>query len=94
MALLRVLVCALQDRLLLQAGHRLLLVDAAQPGLWFGLTACEVNTSRGLSPTPLQGFSSAHVLWEGYVHQETEKESMPLKYSIKKVTDLNLGDID
>jgi len=77
-ALLRVLVCALQDRLLLQAGHRLLLVDAAQPGLWFGLTASEVNTSRGLSPTPLQGFSSHHVLWEGYVHQETEKESMPL----------------
>ena len=85
-ALLRVLVCALQDRLLLQAGHRLLLVDTAQPGLWFGLTACEVNTSRGLSPTPLQGFSSAHELWEGYVHQETEKESMPLKYSMKKIS--------
>ena len=63
-ALLCVLVCALQDRLLLQARHHLLLLHTAQPSLWFGLTASKVNSPWGLSPTPLQGFSPPHKLWE------------------------------
>ena len=43
MALLHVLVGALQDGLLLQAGHGLLLLHTAQPGLGVLLAAAEVN---------------------------------------------------
>ena len=49
MALLCVLVSALQDRILLQGGHRLLLVDAAQPSLWILLAAAEVDPSLDLA---------------------------------------------
>jgi len=42
-ALLSVLVCALQDWLLLQAGHRLLLLDTAEPSLSVLLTVAEVD---------------------------------------------------
>ena len=44
-ALLHVLVGALQDGLLLQAGHRLLLLHAAQPGLGVLLAPAEVDTA-------------------------------------------------
>ena len=44
-ALLRVLVGALQDGLLLQTGHRLLLVHAAEPRLLVRDAASEVDTS-------------------------------------------------
>ena len=44
-ALLRVLVGALQDGLLLQAGHGLLLVHAAQPGLGVLLARAEVHAA-------------------------------------------------
>ena len=44
-ALLHVLVGALQDGLLLQAGHRLLLLHAAQPGLGVLLAAAEVDAA-------------------------------------------------
>ena len=47
MALLHVLVGALQDRLLLQAGDGLLLVYTAQPGLSVGDAAAEVESSVG-----------------------------------------------
>ena len=45
MALLHVLVGALQDGLLLQTGHRLLLLHAAQPGLGVLLAAAEVDAA-------------------------------------------------
>ena len=45
--LLRVLVGALQDRLLLQAGHHLLLIHTAQPGLRVGDAAAKVESSVG-----------------------------------------------
>ena len=48
-ALLRVLVGALKDRVLLQGGHSLLLVNAAQPGLRILLTAAEVDASLDLA---------------------------------------------
>merc|ERR1719264_711536 len=51
-ALLHVLVGALQDRLLLQAGHRLLLLDAAEAGLWIFLAAAEVDPAADLLPLP------------------------------------------
>ena len=44
-ALLHVLVGALQDGLLLQTGHRLLLLHAAQPGLGVLLAAAEVDAA-------------------------------------------------
>ena len=44
-ALLHVLVGALQDGLLLQAGHGLLLLHAAEPGVGVLLAAAEVNAS-------------------------------------------------
>ena len=43
MALLHVLVGALQDRLLLQAGHGLLLLNTAEAGLGVLLAAAEVD---------------------------------------------------
>ena len=49
MALLSVLVSALQDRILLQSGHCFLLVDAAQPGLRILLAAAEVDPSLDLA---------------------------------------------
>jgi len=45
-ALLCVLVGTLQDGLLLQGGHCLLLVHAAQPSIRIGLTTTEVNSTR------------------------------------------------
>ena len=44
-ALLDVLVCALEDGVLLKAGHGLLLVDTAQPGVGVGHTVAEVNSA-------------------------------------------------
>jgi len=54
-ALLSVLVGALQDRILLDGGHCLLLVDTAQSGVRILLTAAEVNSTRNdtaLLPSP------------------------------------------
>merc|ERR1719264_2013927 len=48
-ALLSVLVGALQDWLLLQGRHSLLLLDAAQPSLWILLAAAEVDPSLDLA---------------------------------------------
>ena len=47
-ALLRVLVCALQDGILLQSGHLLLLQDAAHAAAGVHCAASEVNTATGL----------------------------------------------
>ena len=44
-ALLHVLVSALQDWLLLKAGHRLLLLNTAETGLRVLLAAAEVNSA-------------------------------------------------
>ena len=49
MALLSVLVGALQDRILLQSGHCLLLIDAAQSGLRILLAAAEVDPTLDLA---------------------------------------------
>ena len=48
-ALLHVLVCALQDGLLLQTGHGLLLLHAAQPSVGVLLAAAEVDPSLQVS---------------------------------------------
>ena len=48
-ALLGVLVCALQDRVLLDGGHCLLLVHTTQPGVRVLLRAAEVKSSLHLA---------------------------------------------
>ena len=52
-ALLHVLVGALHDRLLLQAGHSLLLLGAAEAGHWVVLAAAEVDPAADLLHQPV-----------------------------------------
>ena len=52
MTLLGVLVCALQDWVLLNSGHCLLLVHTTQPSVRVLLTAAEVDPALNLSLLP------------------------------------------
>ena len=61
-ALLDVLVGALQDGLLLQAGHCLLLLHAAQPGVGILLAAAEVNAALQFSKLSSRSMPSGSIL--------------------------------
>merc|ERR1719244_68599 len=56
-ALLCVLMGALQDGLLLQRGHCLLFVHAAQPSIRFSHTVGEVNSTRNSGTLPLPSYT-------------------------------------
>ena len=60
-ALLDVLVGALQDGLLLQAGHCLLLLHAAQPGVGVLLAAAEVNAALQFSKLSSRSMPSGSI---------------------------------